>query len=140
MLCPGPTAGEKWLAAPTASSRPHGPASHTLCACLQWNLADDRFLPRRLLKYIVLLLLASFLTFTLTSYSFDPFDSLESRNPRPQQDVIDDKAAELDLDRPIPVRYVRWASGAVRGDFGTTVGGQPMSNELARRSGSACGS
>ena len=35
-----------------------------------------RFLARRLLNYIVLLALASFLTFTLTSVSFKPLDSL----------------------------------------------------------------
>ena len=94
-----------------------------------------RFLARRLLNYIVLLALASFLTFSLTSLSFEPLDSLEQRNPRPPQAVIDAKAAELDLDKPIPVRYVHWASGAVRGDFGTTITGQPMSDELGRRIG-----
>ena len=94
-----------------------------------------RFLARRLLNYIVLLVLASFLTFTLTSLSFKPLDSLEQRNPRPPQAVIDAKEAELNLDRPIPVRFVRWASGAVRGDFGTTITGQPISAELGRRVG-----
>jgi peptide/nickel transport system permease protein len=94
-----------------------------------------RFLLRRLLNYIVLLVLASFLTFSLTSVSFEPLDSLESRNPRPPQEVIDAKKAELNLDRPIPVRYVRWASGAVHGDFGTTITGQPISAELGRRVG-----
>jgi glutathione transport system permease protein len=94
-----------------------------------------RFLARRLLNYLVLLALASFLTFTLTSIAFKPLDSLLQRNPRPPQSAIDAKAAELDLDKPIPVRYVRWASGAVRGDFGTTVVGQPVSNELGRRVG-----
>jgi glutathione transport system permease protein len=94
-----------------------------------------RFLARRFLNYVVLLVLASFLTFTLTSYSFKPLDSLEQRNPRPPQAVIEAKAAELNLDRPIPIRYVRWASGAVRGDFGTTITGQAISNELGRRVG-----
>jgi len=94
-----------------------------------------RFLARRLLNYVLLLILASFLTFTLTSTSFRPLDSLESRNPRPPQTVIDAKAAELNLDRPIPVRYTRWASGAVTGDFGTTIAGQPISAELGRRVG-----
>ena len=94
-----------------------------------------RFLLRRLLNYIVLLALASFLTFTLTSAMFKPLDSLLQRNPRPPQSAIDAKAAELDLDKPIPVRYVRWASGAFRGDFGTTVAGQPVSDELGRRVG-----
>jgi peptide/nickel transport system permease protein len=94
-----------------------------------------RFLARRLLNYIVLLALASFLTFALASLTFEPLDSLLQRNPRPPQDVIDAKAQELDLDKPIPLRYGHWVSGAVRGDFGTTVGGQPVSDQLWRRVG-----
>jgi peptide/nickel transport system permease protein len=94
-----------------------------------------RFLVRRLLNYIVLLALASFLTFSLTSLTFTPLNSLLQRNPRPPQAVIDAKAAELDLDKPVPLRYAHWVSGAVRGDFGTTVNGQPVSGELWRRIG-----
>ncbi|MCG7597378.1 ABC transporter permease [Mycobacterium sp. PSTR-4-N] len=94
-----------------------------------------RFLARRLLNYLVLLALASFLAFTLTSLTFHPLDSLLERSPRPPQAVIDAKAAELGLDRPIPVRYAHWVSGAMRGDFGTTVTGQPVTDELWRRVG-----
>jgi len=94
-----------------------------------------RFLVRRLLNYIVLLGLASFLTFALASYNFAPLNSLEQRNPRPPQAVIDAKAAELDLDKPVPLRYAHWASEAVRGDFGTTVNGHPVADELWRRIG-----
>jgi peptide/nickel transport system permease protein len=49
--------------------------------------------------------------------------------------VIDEKRAQLDLDKPIPLRYGKWLSGAVRGDFGSTVGGKPVSDELWRRIG-----
>lgn len=94
-----------------------------------------RFLARRLFNYIVLLLLASFLAFTLASLTFRPLESLEQRNPRPPQAVIDAKAAELNLDQPIPQRYATWLSNTVRGDFGTTVAGQPVSDELWRRVG-----
>ncbi len=94
-----------------------------------------RFLARRLLNYLVLLALASFLTFSLTSVSFTPLDSLLQRNPRPPQSVIDAKAAELDLDKPIPLRYAHWAAGAIHGNFGTTVTGQPVADELGRRIG-----
>lgn len=94
-----------------------------------------RFLARRVLNYVILLALASILAFTLTSLTFSPLDSLLERNPRPPQAVIDAKAAELNLDKPIPVRYAGWVSGAVRGDFGTTVSGQPVSDELWRRIG-----
>ena len=43
-----------------------------------------RFLLRRPLNYIVLLVVASFLTFSLASLTFRPLDSLEQRNPRPR--------------------------------------------------------
>jgi len=96
-----------------------------------------RFLARRLLNYLVLLALASFLTFALTSMTFSPLDTLQQRNPRPPQSVIDAKAAELGLDKPLPQRYVAWVSGAAHGDFGKTVGGQPVSQELWRRVGAS---
>jgi peptide/nickel transport system permease protein len=110
-----------------------------LIACA--HAADDGtdpmtgFLARRLLNYIVLLALASFLTFGLASALFHPLENLQQRNPRPPEAVIAAKAAELDLDKPIPLRYAHWAAGVVRGDFGTTIGGQPVSDELWRRIG-----
>ena len=94
-----------------------------------------RFLARRVLNYVVLLALASFLTFCLTSVAFSPLESLMQRSPRPPQAVIDAKAAQLGLNKPVPVRYADWASHAVRGDFGATVTGQPVSGELWRRIG-----
>ncbi|WP_040787811.1 ABC transporter permease [Nocardia paucivorans] len=93
------------------------------------------FLLRRALNYVVLLLLASFLTFGLASLTFRPLDSLEQRNPRPPQSVIDAKAEELHLNDPIPQRYLIWARGVLHGDFGTTLTGQPVSEELPRRVG-----
>lgn len=94
-----------------------------------------RFLARRLLNYVLLLALASFLTFCLTSVAFKPLDSLLQRNPRPPQAVIDAKAHALGLDEAIPIRYAHWASHAVRGDFGKTVTGQPVGESLWRRVG-----
>jgi peptide/nickel transport system permease protein len=94
-----------------------------------------RFLARRLLNYVVLLMLASFLTFCLTSVAFKPLDSLQQRSPRPPASVIAAKAAELDLDKPIPLRYLHWASNAAHGNFGTTVTGHPVGEELGRRIG-----
>ncbi|MGE2723110.1 ABC transporter permease [Mycolicibacterium pulveris] len=94
-----------------------------------------RYLARRLLNYVVLLILASFLTFGLASVAFNPLENLLQRNPRPPQAVIENKRLELNLDKPIPVRYVHWAAGAIRGDFGTTISGQPVTDELWRRIG-----
>ncbi|MUL66920.1 peptide ABC transporter permease [Mycobacterium sp. CBMA 234] len=92
-----------------------------------------RFLIRRLFNYAILLTLATFLTFALTSVTFHPLDSLLQRNPRPPQSVIDAKAHDLGLDKPMPLRYAHWVSGAVHGDFGKTITGQPVSEELGRR-------
>ncbi|MBF6238036.1 Dipeptide transport system permease protein dppB [Nocardia otitidiscaviarum] len=93
------------------------------------------FLLRRALNYVVLLLLASFLVFTVASLTFRPLDYLEERNPRPPQAVIDAKRAELRLDEPIPQRYLGWLSGVVQGDFGKTKAEQPVAEELPRRIG-----
>jgi peptide/nickel transport system permease protein len=94
-----------------------------------------RFLARRLLNYLLLLVLASFLTFGLASVSFHPLDNLLQRNPRPPQSSIQAKSEELGLDKPIPIRYAHWLSEAVRGDFGTTVAGQPVADQLWSRIG-----
>jgi peptide/nickel transport system permease protein len=94
-----------------------------------------RFLARRLLNYLVLLALASFLTFGLASLTFKPLENLQQRNPRPPQAVIDARAAELNLGKPIVVRYGIWASDVIRGDFGKTINGQPVTDELWRRIG-----
>jgi peptide/nickel transport system permease protein len=94
-----------------------------------------RFLARRLVNYIVLLALASFLTFCLASVTFRPLDSFIQRHPQPPPEAIEAKAVQLGLDKPIPIRYANWISGVVRGDFGVTVTGHPVSQELWARLG-----
>ena len=94
-----------------------------------------RFLLRRLLNYVVLLVLASFMAFCLASVTFHPLDSFIERHPQPPAEAIHAKAVELGLDKPIPIRYAEWAAGVVRGDFGTTVTGHPVSQELWPRIG-----
>jgi peptide/nickel transport system permease protein len=94
-----------------------------------------RFLARRFLNYIVLLVLASFLTFCLASVTFHPLDSYIQRHPTPTKELINAKAAQLGLDKPIPIRYAKWVSGVAHGDFGTTVTGHPVSRELWHRIG-----
>jgi peptide/nickel transport system permease protein len=83
----------------------------------------------------VLLALASFLIFCLTSVMFRPLDTFVQRHPRPPAEAIQAKAVQLNLDKPVPLRYAKWISGAVRGDFGATVTGHPVSEELGRRIG-----
>ena len=70
------------------------------------------FLARRLLNYLVLLVLASFLAFSLASVTFHPLDSFIERHPQPPAEAIHAKAVELGLDKPVPIRYAEWATRA----------------------------
>ncbi len=94
-----------------------------------------RFLVRRLVNYVALCLVATFLAFALAALTFDPLGRLQSRNPPPPQSTIDAKRAELRLDEPIPQRFVAWLGDAVQGDFGRSVVNNSISDELPRRIG-----
>lgn len=94
------------------------------------------FVLRRLATYLGLALVATFLTYSLASLTFDPLVSLEQRNPRPPQAVIDARAHDLRLDEPIPERFVHWFGDVVlHGDFGISVTEEPVTEELGRRVG-----
>jgi peptide/nickel transport system permease protein len=92
-----------------------------------------RFLARRFLNYVALLLVASFLAFCLASVNFHPLDAYTQRHPTPPKELVDRKRVELGLDKPIPIRYAKWVAGVAHGDFGTTVTGHPVSRELWHR-------
>jgi peptide/nickel transport system permease protein len=93
------------------------------------------FLVRRLINYIVLCVVATFLSFTLSSISFDPLSLLKQHNPPPPAATIEAKRVELHLDQPIPVRFLTWGEGVVRGDFGLTTKDHAITDELWRRVG-----
>ncbi|HEY8371214.1 MAG TPA: ABC transporter permease [Pseudonocardiaceae bacterium] len=93
------------------------------------------FLLRRLANYVVLCLAATFLAFSLASLTFNPLAKLNERNPPPPAAVIETKRQELNLDKPIPERFVNWFGGVVQGDFGRTVTDQTITDELGRRVG-----
>lgn len=93
------------------------------------------FLARRLLNYLALCLLATFLAYVLASLTFRPLDQLEQRQPPPPAATIEAKRVELHLDQPIPVRFGTWVAGMADGDFGRTVAGTPVTDELWRRTG-----
>jgi len=93
------------------------------------------FLVRRLINYIVLCVVATFLSFTLSSISFDPLSLLRAHNPPPPAATIEAKRVELHLDQPIPLRFLTWGEGVLRGDFGQTTTDHQITDELARRVG-----
>jgi peptide/nickel transport system permease protein len=93
------------------------------------------FLLKRLVNYVVLCLIATFLAFTLASFTFDPIARLREINPPVPASAIEAKQLELHLDQPIPQRFLTWMGGVVRGDFGKTNTGSPITAELGRRVG-----
>lgn len=93
------------------------------------------FLLRRLINYVVLCLVATFLAFALASLTFEPLANLQGQNPPPSAAAIEAKRQELGLDEPIPQRFAGWLGGVVRGDFGTTITGVEITDELVTRVG-----
>ncbi|MDW3215271.1 MAG: ABC transporter permease [Ilumatobacteraceae bacterium] len=79
-----------------------------------------RAVVRRLLALIPLLLVVSFIVFSLLLLTpGDPAITLAGDNPTPEQ--IAEIRSQLGLDDPIIVQYGRWVSDAVRGDLGTSL-------------------
>ncbi|MGH3439014.1 MAG: ABC transporter permease [Sciscionella sp.] len=93
------------------------------------------FLLRRLINYVVLCLVATFLAYLLASATFHPLAVLMLRNPPPSPQSIATKAHELHLDESVVPRYFGWLGGVLHGDFGDTVQGAPITDELWQRVG-----
>ena len=96
-----------------------------------------KFLLRRLANYLVLVVLATTFGYLLAANSLHPRSNYEGRNPPPPKASIDRTLDRLNMNDETPVltRFRTWASGVVRGDFGKTIHGQPISAELGRRVG-----
>ena len=76
-----------------------------------------RFILRRLLEGVVLLLVISFIAFSLLFVGGgDIARRILGQNA--SADVVAAKAAELGLDRPLIVQYFDWLTSAFQGDFG----------------------
>lgn len=89
------------------------------------------FVLRRLLISIPVVILASFLVFTIVAASGDPLAELRG-NPSTSRATIALRARELHLDKPIPQRYLIWAAGAARLDFGAAIDKEPVTSKLRR--------
>ncbi|GGK99808.1 peptide ABC transporter permease [Sphaerisporangium melleum] len=95
------------------------------------------FLLRRLVNYAVLIAVATSLAYLLAATALDPRSNYEGRNPRPPAAVIDARLGRFNLDdrRPLIERYLVWAGGVLRGDFGRTWNGDEVTARLGRRLG-----
>ena len=91
------------------------------------------FTIRRILSSAVVLLVSSFLVFSLCSLSFDPLAKYYTRNPPPSPAFFANERKILGLDQNFFVRYWHWLTGAVQGNFGKDINGQPVSDQLFPR-------
>ncbi|WP_369136835.1 ABC transporter permease [Modestobacter versicolor] len=91
------------------------------------------FTIRRVLASVLVLVVSSFLVFALCAASFDPLAQYYSRNPRPPQEFFDQLRERFGLNDPFLVRYWNWLTGVLHGDFGLTVDGTPVADQLPGR-------
>jgi peptide/nickel transport system permease protein len=96
-----------------------------------------KFLLRRFVNYLVLVLIATAAAYFLAANTLNPRANFENRNPPPPEASVDQRLSELNLNDKDPVleRFGRWAKNAVQGDFGKTVGGESVNEEMRRRMG-----
>lgn len=95
------------------------------------------FLVRRVLNYVVLVAVASSLAYMLAATALDPRSNYADRTPKPPPAVVDAQLTALNLNDKTPLiqRYATWARGVVHGDFGLTVTGESVNEDLKRRMG-----
>lgn len=95
------------------------------------------FLLRRSINHLVLIVVAASLAYLLAAACLDPRSNYLNRTPRPPEPVVDAQLDQYNLNDKTPLfqRYLTWASGVLRGDFGRTWNGEAVGEDLARRIG-----
>jgi peptide/nickel transport system permease protein len=91
-----------------------------------------QYVIRRILYSVVVLIAASFLTFTFVSLASDPLAPLRT-TPNVSRETIERLEEQKHLNEPVPVQYWYWAKDAVTNQFGTTLlDNRPIMPDLVR--------
>ena len=92
-----------------------------------------RYIARRLLLAIPVLLGASFLIFAMVfALPGDPIRALGGDRPLAPA-VQQQLREEYNLDDPLPIQYAKYVGGLAQGDFGTDFSGRPVSEIIQQR-------
>ncbi|MDQ6937651.1 MAG: ABC transporter permease [Actinomycetota bacterium] len=97
-----------------------------------------KFLGRRFVNYVILVFIATSLTFVLASLTFHPENRYNQRNPPVPQSTINQilNDANANPNTPLVQRYGHWLKGVVQGDFGQKLGStDTVTSEIGRRVG-----
>ncbi|WP_433237083.1 ABC transporter permease [Streptosporangium sp. CA-135522] len=95
------------------------------------------FLGKRAGYYVVLLLVAVFISYALASASMNPRAYFEGRRPQPSAEAVDAHLTSLGVNDKTPFieRFGTWAGHAVTGDLGQTIDDTSVNDEFGRRLG-----
>ncbi len=94
-----------------------------------------KYLLRRLLNYAILLFVAVTLTYFLAATQLNPRGLFEVRNPPLDPASIEATLLQYNLSDRVPVheRWWTWFTGVLQGDWGYTVDGGHVNDEIKRR-------
>lgn len=93
-----------------------------------------RYVIRRLIQSVVLLVLVSIIGFAMLRLAPGSPLSAYALSPGMTQEDIARIKHQMGLDDPVPVQYVRWASGLAVGDWGTSYrNNEPVLSVIANR-------
>ena len=92
-----------------------------------------RYVIRRLLQFIPVTIIATFLVFALVfAIPGDPIRALAGDRPLPPH-VVEGIRAQYNLDDPVLLQYAKWFGNVLQGDFGSTFNGRPVADIIAQR-------
>ena len=90
------------------------------------------FVLRRLVQAVIVMLSVAFIAFMLFQYVGDPVTNILGQDATPEQ--RQQLRADLGLDQPFPVQFVRFVGKAVHGEFGLSLRqGRLVSSLIAER-------
>jgi peptide/nickel transport system permease protein len=95
-----------------------------------------RYLLERILAAVPTLLVLTLVAFALTTAARgDPaLEALQQAGDVPSPETLAHYRAQLGLDQPFPVRYVRWVAGAAGGDLGRSyLSRRPVADVIGER-------
>lgn len=96
-----------------------------------------KFLARRLLNYVVLIFLATSFAYLLAATNLYPRGYFEQMQPPPTPEAVNAQLDALNLNdqAPLAERYATWLGGVVRGDFGKTIQGGDVTDQMWMKAG-----
>ncbi|HEY6338943.1 MAG TPA: ABC transporter permease [Candidatus Sulfotelmatobacter sp.] len=97
-------------------------------------MSSTKYLERRLVHAILLLIGASVLSFLFSSFAPGSFFDEMKLNPQISSETVAALRAQYGMDQPLPVRYARWVQSVFQGKWGYSFAyNQPVRNLLVVR-------